>query len=116
MRDFRPGRSRGRDDRKSFGGGEKREMFPAVCDNCGKDCMVPFKPTSGKPIFCSDCFEKEQGGSDRRESRGGDRDYRGGRDDRRSFGGDRGGNSNVQDQLDRINAKLDKILRAIEGY
>jgi len=37
---------------------KKTEMFDAVCSECGKDCKVPFKPTSGKPIYCSECFEK----------------------------------------------------------
>lgn len=32
--------------------------FPAVCSNCGKDTMVTFKPTPGKPVYCSECFEK----------------------------------------------------------
>ena len=35
-------------------------MHQATCSNCGKDCEVPFKPTSGKPIFCSNCFDKSQ--------------------------------------------------------
>jgi CxxC-x17-CxxC domain-containing protein len=35
-----------------------KQMYDAVCDDCGKDCKVPFKPTSGKPIYCSQCFEK----------------------------------------------------------
>lgn len=34
-----------------------REMFDAVCDQCGADCKLPFRPTSGKPIYCSKCFE-----------------------------------------------------------
>ena len=38
----------------------KSSMHQATCDNCGKECEVPFKPTSGKPIFCSNCFEKNQ--------------------------------------------------------
>jgi len=38
-----------------------REMFKTVCSNCGKDCEVPFRPTSGKPVYCSDCFEKMGG-------------------------------------------------------
>ena len=38
----------------------KSSMHQAICDNCGKECEVPFKPTSGKPIFCSNCFEKNQ--------------------------------------------------------
>jgi CxxC-x17-CxxC domain-containing protein len=37
-----------------------REMFPAVCDECGKETQVPFQPTSGKPVYCSDCFERRR--------------------------------------------------------
>ncbi len=33
-----------------------REMFDATCSNCGKATQVPFKPTSGKPVYCNDCF------------------------------------------------------------
>ncbi len=31
-------------------------MFPAVCSACGKECQVPFKPTEGKAVYCSECF------------------------------------------------------------
>ena len=33
-----------------------REMFAATCSNCGREAQVPFRPTSGKPVYCSDCF------------------------------------------------------------
>jgi CxxC-x17-CxxC domain-containing protein len=33
-----------------------REMFSATCSSCGKEAQVPFRPTSGKPVYCSDCF------------------------------------------------------------
>ena len=33
-----------------------REMFTATCSSCGKEASVPFRPTSGKPVYCSDCF------------------------------------------------------------
>ena len=33
-----------------------REMFTATCSNCGREAQVPFRPTSGKPVYCSDCF------------------------------------------------------------
>jgi CxxC-x17-CxxC domain-containing protein len=42
-----------------YGGGSSRgprEMFTATCSSCGKEAQVPFRPTSGKPVYCSDCF------------------------------------------------------------
>jgi len=43
-----------------FGGGDSygapREMHPAVCAQCGKDTMVPFRPRGDRPVYCSDCF------------------------------------------------------------
>ena len=39
---------------------EDREMFDATCSDCGKGCKVPFKPTQGKPVRCSDCFNKNK--------------------------------------------------------
>lgn len=46
--------------RKNFGqgimGDDPQQMYSAVCDNCGKRCEVPFKPSNGKPVYCSNCF------------------------------------------------------------
>ncbi len=39
-----------------YGSRGPREMFSATCSNCGKEAQVPFRPTSGKPVYCSDCF------------------------------------------------------------
>jgi CxxC-x17-CxxC domain-containing protein len=39
-----------------------REMFAATCSNCGREAQVPFRPTSGKPVYCSDCFRSQRGG------------------------------------------------------
>ena len=107
MRRDNRGNSRG--DRRSGGrnfnnrgfGGKKdfgsREKFEAVCDGCGETCMVPFKPTSGKPVYCDDCFSKNKS-----------RD--GGRNDRRSSGD----NGQLKEQLNQINAKLDKVLSILQ--
>jgi len=35
-----------------------REMYPAICAECGAETQVPFKPTSGKPVYCSSCFTR----------------------------------------------------------
>jgi len=37
-----------------------RQMFPAVCANCGKATQVPFEPRSGRPVYCRDCFVPRQ--------------------------------------------------------
>ena len=39
----------------------RREMFEATCSNCGREAQVPFRPTSGKPVYCSDCFRSMRG-------------------------------------------------------
>src|SRR5258708_18698413 len=95
---------------RSFGGGndrEPREMFKAVCDNCGKDCEVPFRPTSGKPVYCSDCFEKMGGGDNPRSGRPE-------RPQRSDFRPARPNFDQNKPQLDAINQKLDKILNLLE--
>ena len=91
-------------DRRSFGGRRNtgdRQMFKAVCSNCGKDCEVPFKPTGEKPVYCSDCFAK-MGGSDRRAFDRPRRDERGPGDDKYKV------------LLESVDAKLDKILNLLQ--
>ncbi|MDP3064510.1 MAG: zinc-ribbon domain containing protein [Chloroflexota bacterium] len=46
---------------EQFGGGgsgPRREMHPAVCAECGKETQVPFEPRQGRPVYCSDCYNK----------------------------------------------------------
>jgi CxxC-x17-CxxC domain-containing protein len=38
--------------------GLPRQMFPAICAECGKETEVPFAPTNGRPVYCSDCYRK----------------------------------------------------------
>jgi CxxC-x17-CxxC domain-containing protein len=38
--------------------GQPRQMFPAICADCGKETEVPFEPTDGRPVYCSDCYRK----------------------------------------------------------
>jgi len=42
----------------SGGNRANRQMHPAVCAECGKDCEVPFEPRQGRPIYCSECYNK----------------------------------------------------------
>lgn len=50
----------GFDDRGPPRGGDRppREMFDAVCADCGKTTQVPFKPTPGRPVYCRDDYPK----------------------------------------------------------
>ena len=38
--------------------GAPRQMFEAICAECGKTAEVPFQPRGDKPVYCSDCFRK----------------------------------------------------------
>ena len=35
---------------------QPRQLFPAVCSECGAETQVPFNPTPGKPVYCRNCF------------------------------------------------------------
>lgn len=70
------------------------EMHQAICDNCGKSCEVPFRPTQGKPVYCSACFENRS--SDSRP------------DSRRQPQSFEQPNDNAQ--FETLNSKLDKII------
>jgi len=87
----RGGRSGGAFERRGYSDRGRRgpvEMHRAVCDNCRKNCEVPFRPTSGKPIFCNDCFRK----GENFESKSPDQ---------------------YKKEFNIINEKLDKILEAL---
>ncbi|MDZ4246302.1 MAG: zinc-ribbon domain containing protein [Dehalococcoidia bacterium] len=42
----------------SRGFGQRRQMFPVVCSDCGKETEVPFEPHGDKPVYCGDCYRK----------------------------------------------------------
>jgi CxxC-x17-CxxC domain-containing protein len=72
-----------------FGRGPPRprpELHKAVCAKCGQQCEVPFRPSTDKPVYCRECFSK---------------------DDTKKRPGQ------LSDELERINAKLDRILKAL---
>jgi len=37
-----------------------REMFSAICSECGQTAQVPFQPRTDKPVYCSSCFEQRR--------------------------------------------------------
>jgi CxxC-x17-CxxC domain-containing protein len=46
---------------RSYNDRPPREMFDAICSECGRIAKVPFRPTSGKPVYCTDCFARRRG-------------------------------------------------------
>jgi CxxC-x17-CxxC domain-containing protein len=47
-------------ERMGGGGGRPRQMYAAVCAECGKETEVPFEPREGRPVYCSECFNKQR--------------------------------------------------------
>jgi len=81
--------------------GEK-QMFSATCDSCGKRCEVPFRPSGGKPVYCSECFGQKEDDRDNRKP---------------PFNvapKPPGLNPELAEQLKTVNEKLDRLLRALE--
>ena len=84
------GRDSDRSGRSGFGrSGFEKEMHNAVCDKCGERCEVPFRPTGNKPVYCSNCFRKNE-----------------------RFESESPGQNRTE--LEKINEKLDRILKALE--
>ena len=108
-RDFGRNDRRGGFDGRSGGG---PAMHKAICSKCGIECEVPFKPTGGKPVFCSNCFENKN----RSESRFDDRRSSRPRFDDNKFSGNKFNESKkpVSDaKLDEVISRLDKIIRLL---
>ncbi|KKT51194.1 MAG: hypothetical protein UW42_C0005G0002 [Candidatus Collierbacteria bacterium GW2011_GWB1_44_197] len=74
-----------------------KQLFRATCDQCGQSCEVPFRPTNGKPVLCSNCFSISKNDG-RRPTMGG------------SFSKPVSSAKDSDVDLKTINEKLDKIL------
>ena len=62
---FGGGNRGGFQKRGGFERGGDMPTYKAVCAECGKSCDVPFRPTSGKPVYCNDCFGVKREQEDR---------------------------------------------------
>lgn len=49
---------RGRTGSSVSSGG--RQMYTAVCAQCGEPAQVPFQPRGDRPVYCSSCFAKNR--------------------------------------------------------
>ena len=46
--------------RKDRGGyNQPRQTYTVVCAECGVETTVPFKPREGRPVYCKDCYAKQ---------------------------------------------------------
>ncbi len=39
---------------------EARQMYSAVCANCGNETQVPFQPREDRPVYCNDCYQSQR--------------------------------------------------------
>jgi len=88
------------------------ELYEVTCDKCGVKCDIPFKPTNNKPVYCRSCFRKEGGA----ESRGGF-ESKNRFESKPKFNEDFKTPNESQvssEDLDKINRKLDKIMKALK--
>ena len=93
--------------KKSFGARratDSTERFQATCSECHKICEVPFRPNGKKPVYCRDCFKKHEGAAPRGAHGAFRRDY-----------GAPAPSADFAKQLDQLNAKLDRLIRAVES-
>lgn len=104
------GRGRGGGDFRRGRDSGPREMHKAVCDECGRNCEVPFRPSGDKPIYCSNCFERKEGGNSRGSGRQDRGSFR-----RPSFEKKDNTNKQLLEGIGSLNTKLDRILAVIES-
>ncbi|NCO12419.1 MAG: hypothetical protein COZ34_01725 [Candidatus Pacebacteria bacterium CG_4_10_14_3_um_filter_34_15] len=105
------GSDRRNSDRPRFGSQNSgpAQMHDAICADCGNNCKVPFMPSSGKPVYCSNCFEKRGNGdsNSRRPSFS---------PNKRSFSPPTARpQENYNKQFEIINSKLDKIFKLLNS-
>lgn len=79
-----------RRDSGRFGGKPRRQtMNEVTCDKCGERCVVPFKPTGDKPVYCSKCFRNKEDSAPTSKI------------------------NSYASEFEQINRKLDKLMEAL---
>ncbi|MEY4723784.1 MAG: hypothetical protein RLZZ324_1297 [Candidatus Parcubacteria bacterium] len=89
-----------------------REMFEAVCAECNTTTEVPFRPNGRKPVFCRDCFKKQEGEGEGYTDRPRFA-VREPREERGSTSGTGAGRDAML--LEAISTKLDRVIRELEA-
>ncbi len=100
--------NRGGQDRFS----DSKEMHKTNCSKCNNLCEVPFRPNGKKPVFCSNCFVKDDAP---RPSYGPKRDF----SPRPSFSPapsrDDHGMQDLKMQMQGVNDKLTQLIQLMES-
>lgn len=65
---------------------DRRESTRVKCSSCGSFCEVPFRPTMNKPVYCGACFGRKENA----------------------------GHGLSERDIDIINEKLNKIMKALD--
>lgn len=91
---------------------ERTQLFQATCSECGNSCEVPFKPNGKKPVFCRNCFKKSEH-AEFTPGKFGKSNYK--PNSYKSFAEQAPKESSYKRELDQINIKLDKILKALNN-
>jgi len=67
----------------------RNNKHKAVCEQCGAEFELPFKPRANKPVYCEDCFDSGKNKGPKKINSGSNR------------------------ELQEINKKLDMIMKAL---
>lgn len=98
--------------KNSFG---PKELFDAECNGCHGRCQVPFRPNGKKPVYCSNCFTKNETRPTPQRS---DTGFRSGARPDRAFSKpvpDR----QIEDlkrQIDAMNATLQQLVTTVDTF
>lgn len=91
-----------------------RELFDAECNSCRERCKVPFRPNGKKPVYCANCFVKDDSKPVRGSSHGSDtRSY-----PQKSFA-TQVPDRQIQDlkrEIEAMNATLQNLVVAVDTF
>lgn len=108
-----PSWKRGGSDDRGF---VKPDLHEATCGKCRASCQVPFRPNGTRPVYCRDCFKRDDAGETKRFDKPSYGDKPAYRSTPHATGGNPSASSGqaVEARLKAIEDKLDLIIEALE--
>ncbi|HEY0011095.1 MAG TPA: CxxC-x17-CxxC domain-containing protein [Candidatus Paceibacterota bacterium] len=126
MSEFKKPRFNSSGPRRPFGGNgggqrfsgnrgfDQKEMFSAECNSCHKQCQVPFRPNGKKPVYCPDCFKRDDDRGER--PRFDTREYAPQRQQAPAPTSTKDPRiDDLKRQLDTMNATLERLVSALDS-